>query len=130
MVKLSNIISAAGVSRSASLVIAYLMKENNWKYEESFKFVKSKRSKIFPNLGFTNQLKCYEITLGIRPKEEINENIITKKYELKTIFDAKWNKCLEQLNCIRYLTWLDVDTEIAIWEVIAGIKALPSRESD
>ena len=32
-----------GMSRSASVVIAYLILKNNWTYNKAFKYVKSKR---------------------------------------------------------------------------------------
>ncbi len=51
---------AAGMSRSASLVIAYLMIENNWYYEEAYSYVKKKRPIIDPNIGFVKQLKAIE----------------------------------------------------------------------
>ena len=54
----------AGVSRSASVVIAYLMRYYSMNYEEAFKFVKTKRSFIRPNVGFVEQLKEYEKKLG------------------------------------------------------------------
>lgn len=49
-----------GISRSATVVIAYLMEKNNWKYEEAFEFVKKKRKIISPNSGFISQLINYE----------------------------------------------------------------------
>lgn len=55
----------AGVSRAASIVIAYLMKHYGMKYEEAHRFVKSKRSFIRPNDGFVEQLKIYEKRLGV-----------------------------------------------------------------
>ena len=48
----------------------------------------------------------------------------------KAITDAKWNKCVEELNMIKEATWLDIDIDIAIWEVIASIKAFPVDESE
>ena len=54
---------AAGISRSSSLVIAYLMIENRWLYEEAYNYVKSKRSIINPNIGFVKQLKALEYRL-------------------------------------------------------------------
>ncbi|KAB0795453.1 hypothetical protein PPYR_12292 [Photinus pyralis] len=53
---------AAGVSRSSSIVIGYLMVTEKLSYEDAFKFVKSKRSCIKPNCGFENQLKGLEFT--------------------------------------------------------------------
>lgn len=49
----------AGVSRSASFVIAYLMRELAMTFEEAFTFVKQKRPQIMPNHGFVTQLKQY-----------------------------------------------------------------------
>lgn len=51
---------AAGVSRSASLVIAYMMKVKGMSFTESHNYVKSKRGVIQPNEGFIEQLKKYE----------------------------------------------------------------------
>lgn len=53
-----------GVSRSASVVIAYLMKESDLNYERAFSFVKQKRSCINPNDSFKTQLKTYESILN------------------------------------------------------------------
>ena len=49
----------AGVSRSASLVIFYIMKEKKWDYDKSFEFVQKIRTFINPNSDFVNQLKEY-----------------------------------------------------------------------
>jgi protein-tyrosine phosphatase len=49
----------AGVSRSATIVIAYLMKEYNMTFSSAIKYVKSKRTFINPNDGFRKQLLQY-----------------------------------------------------------------------
>ncbi|XP_076586999.1 protein phosphatase Slingshot homolog 1 isoform X2 [Chaetodon auriga] len=49
-----------GVSRSASTVIAYAMKEYGWSLEKAYNFVKQKRSITRPNPGFMRQLAEYE----------------------------------------------------------------------
>jgi hypothetical protein len=61
------IFSYAGVSRSATLVIAYLMRVNRWLYEQTFSFVKQSRGFICPNRGFRNKLLQLEIDLGLSP---------------------------------------------------------------
>ena len=55
----------AGVSRSSSFVIAYIMKSQKKKYDTVLDIVKSKRNKINPNPGFIQQLKEYEKELNI-----------------------------------------------------------------
>ncbi|XP_048875745.1 protein phosphatase Slingshot homolog 1-like isoform X2 [Brienomyrus brachyistius] len=49
-----------GVSRSASTVIAYAMKEYGWSLDKAYSFVKQKRSIACPNAGFMRQLAVYE----------------------------------------------------------------------
>ena len=51
----------AGISRSVSLVVYYLMKKYHLSYKEAHSFVKSKRSIANPNESFQLQLKRYEI---------------------------------------------------------------------
>jgi protein-tyrosine phosphatase len=53
-----------GVSRSASCVIAFLMKEYNWSLEQAYQHTKQKRTCINPNDGFRHQLLTYESILN------------------------------------------------------------------
>ena len=46
-----------GMSRSATIVIAYLMKSMNFRYDDALKYVKSRRPIVDPNPGFRSQLK-------------------------------------------------------------------------
>ena len=52
--------STCGVSRSASFVIGFLMRERGYAYEAAFKLLYSKRHIIQPNIFFVHQLKTYE----------------------------------------------------------------------
>jgi len=56
---------AAGVSRSASVVISYLMKLKHIRAAEAIDMVKQVRPFINPNPGFLRQLKQYEKALSI-----------------------------------------------------------------
>uniref|UniRef100_A0A8D2KZP0 Protein phosphatase Slingshot homolog 1 n=1 Tax=Varanus komodoensis TaxID=61221 RepID=A0A8D2KZP0_VARKO len=49
-----------GVSRSASTVIAYAMKEFGWSLEKAYNYVRQKRSIARPNAGFMGQLLEYQ----------------------------------------------------------------------
>lgn len=51
---------AFGVSRSASLVIMYLMKYFQVSYDEAFAHTKACREMIDPNEGFKNQMMKFE----------------------------------------------------------------------
>ena len=55
-----------GISRSASVVIAYVMKANNWNLKKAFRFVKDKRQSIRPNENFLRQLEVYQGILNAR----------------------------------------------------------------
>lgn len=50
----------AGISRSASVVIAYVMKEMKLDYSTARTLVSRSRSVISPNEGFVKQLSFYE----------------------------------------------------------------------
>lgn len=53
----------AGVSRSASLCIAYLMKYKRMSLRKAYQHVKARRHVIRPNVGFFRQLVDYETRL-------------------------------------------------------------------
>lgn len=54
-----------GISRSASVVIAYAMKAFNMSLEEALALVKKKRTCIKPNQAFCSQLKTYEVSFVV-----------------------------------------------------------------
>eukprot|EP01102_Stenamoeba_stenopodia_P003440 TRINITY_DN13446_c0_g1_i1.p1 TRINITY_DN13446_c0_g1~~TRINITY_DN13446_c0_g1_i1.p1 ORF type:complete len:254 (+),score=47.41 TRINITY_DN13446_c0_g1_i1:77-838(+) len=61
----------AGISRSATVVIAYCMRTHKMPLKEAVKFVKKHRSIIHPNPGFLTQLSLYEVSLGLATLETI-----------------------------------------------------------
>ena len=64
---------AAGISRSSSMVIAYLMIEKKMRYDEAYGLVKKKRPIICPNLGFQAQLR------------KIDEMIVNNEFDYKKL---------------------------------------------
>lgn len=50
----------AGVSRSATMCIAYLIKAKQIGLEEAYEYVKSRRCSISPNFNFMTQLLAFE----------------------------------------------------------------------
>jgi atypical dual specificity phosphatase len=68
----------AGVSRSVSLVIAYLIKHCGKSYSEAYSLLKSKRRVIQPNSGFVAQLKQYEQE---QAQVGSNNEVLARRYE-------------------------------------------------
>lgn len=54
--------SLAGVSRSTTMVVAYLMTVTHYSWEECLSAVKAVRSFVGPNYGFQQQLQEYQMT--------------------------------------------------------------------
>ncbi|KAM9983726.1 hypothetical protein ACTFIY_000441 [Dictyostelium cf. discoideum] len=50
----------AGVSRSATATMAFIMMKNSLKFQEAFDITIKGRPRIYPNIGFINQLKKFE----------------------------------------------------------------------
>ena len=64
---------AAGISRSSSMIIAYLMIEKGMSYDAAFELVKKKRPIIKPNVYFKAQLK------------KIDELLAKKEFDYKNL---------------------------------------------
>ena len=60
----------AGMSRSASLCIAYFMRHKGMNLEEAFEYVKTCRPIIHPNVGFMRQLREYEAKVLARKSRQ------------------------------------------------------------
>ncbi|KAM9301814.1 interferon regulatory factor 8 [Gastrophryne carolinensis] len=102
----------AGVSRSATLVVAYLMAVTPFGWEDCLSAVKSVRSYVDPNLGFQQQLQEYEMTLvkemcdrnsGRRLRQWLIEQIDSSQYpglvwenDDKTLFRIPWKHAGKQ----------------------------------
>lgn len=52
-----------GISRSASIVICYIMFKNKMTLVQALSFVTEKRNKVKPNSGFIEQLENFELKL-------------------------------------------------------------------
>jgi len=90
----------AGISRSSTVVIAYVMKHMNLAMAQAYQFVKSKRPIIAPNLGFVGQLMEFEQGLNKinAPRSRITDSPVT---------------CAKQLHHSRPSTpSLDLDTAV------------------
>ena len=74
----------AGISRSVTLTIAYLMAHFNMSMQDAYQYVKDKRPAISPNLNFMGQLVEFE--------RELQRNPSSIKLELSSYLPTKVQK--------------------------------------
>lgn len=60
----------AGISRSATLVLAYLMRYENWDLIQAYDYLHARRPIIWPNSGFWAQLRPWEVQNKL-PREHV-----------------------------------------------------------
>ena len=79
----------AGISRSPTIAVAYLMKNYLMAMAEAYKFVKTRRSIISPNLNFMGQLWEFEQVLRSENDTKDNDNQKSLGTTLKSLGDLK-----------------------------------------
>jgi protein-tyrosine phosphatase len=89
---------ACGISRSATIILAFLVRHRDFEPVEALKFLRKKRSIVKPNAGFIQQLKCYYDDT-VRSLSEAKEEA---PYEDKNVESSSFlkNDTLEALNKI------------------------------
>ncbi|TMW52993.1 hypothetical protein DOY81_001941 [Sarcophaga bullata] len=130
-----------GVSRSASVVIAYAMKAYNWEFQKALQHVKQRRNCIKPNKNFLNQLETYRGMLdAMKNKEKLQRS--KSETNLKSTKDARLLPGSEPTPLIQALNQSksksgggsgDVETVVSSASVDApdvGILSRPTVRSD
>ncbi|KAL5541667.1 hypothetical protein UlMin_009377 [Ulmus minor] len=64
----------AGISRSVTVVVAYLMRKYRMTVSQALEYVRSRRSKASPNAGFIRQLQEFEKSLHGQEEEKTTES--------------------------------------------------------
>lgn len=101
-------ISNAGVSRSVSAVIGYLMTAQSMGYQEAYDLVKQARTAAQPNEGFRRQLIAYEA--------QIKKNLVHKLQSPWTLWlENKLNKASYSESLRRLGTFSTVE---GLWEYV------------
>ncbi|GBP48138.1 Protein phosphatase Slingshot [Eumeta japonica] len=94
-----------GISRSASVVIAYAMKAYNWNFDKALRHVKEKRSCIKPNTNFLNQLETYQGILdAMKNKEKLQRSKSETNLKSPKMASKLENKILEPTPLVQALT--------------------------
>ena len=80
-----------GKSRSATVVLAYLMQKNSWTLERALKKVRARRECVAPHDGFLAQLKLYEsMGFGIDAS-----NVQFKMFREAALCEKEGRRCSE-----------------------------------
>jgi protein-tyrosine phosphatase len=65
---------SAGISRSPTLVLAYMMKKHHWTLDEAFEKMRKLRQIVDPNVSFIMQLRDWEKYLMSTANETNDDN--------------------------------------------------------
>lgn len=86
----------AGISRSATLIIAYLIKYYCMRFTEAFETVRKARHWINPNSGFITRLKIWANQNGLGESEDIINTYIEAKTLLRRFYESYGITSLEE----------------------------------
>jgi len=92
----------AGVSRSAAVCIAFLMKYNDWDLQKAYDFLRDKRPCVAPNLNFMGQLLAFQEQLhtnhssfsyhpnseGVQTTDEQDDNSLKSEPNVKSLDES------------------------------------------
>ncbi|CAF1024306.1 unnamed protein product [Adineta steineri] len=113
----------AGMSRSATIACAYLMKKYNLSYETALEQLKAKRPCVYPNPGFAHQLRLYHSKkYSYKPsKSDSNKPSTSDQVVAENNFDdvippTKNDTCSKEYKCkiCRQVLFTDADLETHI----------------
>jgi len=86
-----------GVSRSATVVCAYLIATSKMGGPDSIAFVQSKRSAVCPNLGFRQQLDAYSLRFShnrwkrpasLRSFKSVSEGVMQRVKKFRVVKES------------------------------------------
>ncbi|KAH0619671.1 hypothetical protein JD844_000534 [Phrynosoma platyrhinos] len=101
----------AGVSRSTTILVAYLMTVTNFGWEECLTATKAVRSYVSPNFGFQEQLQEYESTLLKEYRawiqQEYGRNPFDDQEEVQRLLTLQEEKTKEQQTGRRDTNWIN-----------------------
>jgi hypothetical protein len=116
-----------GMSRSTTIVMAYLMRYHNMTRDQAYVHCKTKRPMVNPNEGFWRQLEDYETKLVSVFKTQASSMQLVSSKEKKWAFDAAWEiqshalyttcreipKVMEQDDCWKRLERIQTPNEMS-----------------
>ncbi|CDW85488.1 dual specificity catalytic domain containing protein [Stylonychia lemnae] len=79
------VVCTAGISRSASIVISYLIKYKKMNYDQAFELTKKARVFVKPNPGFERQLKAYSVKMNCELCQLSKKTLWLDQYTQKTL---------------------------------------------
>lgn len=106
--------SLAGVSRSVTLVVAYIMTITDFGWEDALSVVRAARSCANPNMGFQRQLQDFE-------KHDVNQVNELQTSELRNTTPSQIMGCCLLFCCLSGLS----DSLVLLWESVFLAKPAP-----
>lgn len=116
----------AGISRSATLAIAYIMRTKRFSSDEAYKFVKALRPSISPNFNFMGQLLEYEKQL--RERHLLSPHSRPHSYSAAPSSTSPTDSPMETTNDL-FLSPMSMDQRICKSASANDVLCAPKRET-
>ncbi|CCW68535.1 unnamed protein product [Phytomonas sp. Hart1] len=120
-----------GISRSTAIVMAYLIKRNGFSVSEALQYIRRRRYRVEPNVGFLEALRNLEnsMTSTERTRYHSQQSLLVKNLASTTTAGAVFNFFETHFGCVRSVTLYAKSSSAESTPTLSEVEVIPSETS-